>query len=85
VAKKKSTVSKTVASAGGKKSVSTASKPRAKSSSTSAKTASAASPIAADAIGECAGAVWCCLNDNGPIPVAKLKKSVDAQVTIALG
>lgn len=91
MAKKKSTVAKTAGETGSTKTMSTASKPRAKKaeakSSAKPKAPSAVAkttPLAADAIGDCAGAVWCCLNDNGPQPVATLKKSVDAPADLVL-
>jgi hypothetical protein len=71
--------------------MSTASKPRAKTSNAEApaiarpaSAARASAPIAAEAIGDCAGAVWSCLNDNGPQPLAKLKKSIDAPSDLVL-
>jgi hypothetical protein len=38
-----------------------------------------------ETIGEAAGAIWSCLDSNGPQTLAKLKKSVDlpAEVTLA--
>jgi hypothetical protein len=85
VAKKKAAASKPARTSEAKKPTSTASKSHAKKGATSVKPASKdAAPIVAEAIGECAGVVWSCLNNNGPQPITNLKKSVDAPADLVL-
>lgn len=91
MAKKKAVVSKNVKASKTEKTGATSSKPQPPKTrggeSTGTRAASAAkasAPMACEAIGECAGSVWCCLYEQGPQSLAKLKKSVDASPELLL-
>jgi hypothetical protein len=40
--------------------------------------------LSTESIGEAAGAIWSCLDSNGPQTLAKLKKTVDAPADVTL-
>lgn len=85
MAKKKAAVTKSVEAPKKKATTPAATKPvAARPRSGKTTEAQPAVPMACNTIGECAGVVWSCLNDQGPQSLAKLKKSVDAPADMVL-